>query len=325
MGSLERPITPRPAQALCEVNANRLKEPKVNMANQDDSPLPRDDIDNRTVTDSATPASPDPVTCDEAEAPITVLASYAHIDDEYNRRVLDVVQRLRDDEGIDAWSDHFVDFPKSGWPAWMREQLRDRQWVLVFASEPYLRRAEGREQAGRGLGVIWEHGYIRSASYQNQRINERFIPVGFGPDERLFVPPDLRDYTYFNLDSPDDFAKLLAVLRRTPLITPRTLGRRSATVDESPASPTETISNTTEPANRSVGGGAAIVEQARQLPRASTVFFNRRFIQAFPGSKRDVPFFAAGGERASCETARAAIECSAKERLDQPYLVLGAG
>jgi hypothetical protein len=160
---------------------------------------------------------------------ITVLASYAHQDDEYNARVLAVVQRLRQDR-IDCWSDHFVSFPKEGWPLWMERELTNRRWVLVFASESYKRRAEGNE-----------HGFIRSKLYEAGKINERFLPVGFGSSQRQYVPQDLRDYTYFNLDSDADYEKLLSVLREAPLVMPHSLSGsiRSTAAQPKPPSAAE--------------------------------------------------------------------------------------
>jgi hypothetical protein len=155
---------------------------------------------------------------------ITALASYAHGDADSNKGVLDVVQQLRSD-GIDCWSDHFVPFPREGWPLWMERQLSKRRWVLVFASELYERRANGDETDGRGLGVIWEHGFIRTELYQAGKINERFLPVGFGASQRRHVPRDLRDYTYFDLESATDYHKLLSVIRDEPFITPHPLGK----------------------------------------------------------------------------------------------------
>ncbi len=247
-------------------------------SHEDTEPLRNGNSSAVNTTPSAPPASPAAIASGDngVAAPITAIASYAHIDDEYDLKVLDVVQRLRNNDGIDAWSDHFVDFPTNGWPAWMRQQLRDRKWVLVFASEPYLRRAEGLEEEGRGLGVIWEYGHIRTALYENQRINERFVPVGFG-DQRHLVPPDLRDYTYFDLDSAADYAKLIAVLRESPLVAPQPLGTASTT----------TVNDSSVAAAEAEPADAALAEppstQIQSLPRASTVFFSRRFTQAFPG------------------------------------------
>jgi hypothetical protein len=170
------------------------------------------------------------------QSPITVLGSYAHQGEAYDARVLQLVQRLRAD-GIDAWCDQFVPFPKQGWPRWMEDELAQRRWVLVFASEPYKRRAEGNEDPGSGLGAIWEHGFIRTELYESGRINERFLPVGFGKSQRESVPRDLRDYTYFDLDSEADYQKLLGVLRGVPLVTPHPIGEQTSCTASQAAAP----------------------------------------------------------------------------------------
>ena len=227
------------------------------------------------VLGRGTPNSPSPAPL-ASEAAISALASYAHQNERYNKRVLEQVNRLRGD-GIDCWSDHFEIFPKEGWPAWMHRQLSDRRWILVFASETYKRRADGREQAGHGLGVIWEHGAIRRELYEKGKINERFIPVGFGPRNTTEIPSDLQDYTYFNLDEESDYQRLLSVLRSDPLIKPHPLGQR---VTSGGTTPNVTPAAPVDESHADVLSGEGTKPTKRQ---SSTVFFSDRFAQAFPG------------------------------------------
>lgn len=210
-------------------------------------------------------------------AAIRALASYAHQDTVYDARVLGQVDRLRGD-GIDCWCDQFEPFPTEGWPCWMERQLAERRWVLVFASKSYKRRASGNEQPGFGLGVIWEHGFIRSELYAKGGINDRFLPVGFGPLDRAHVPIDLRDYTYFDLDLEQDYQKLLSVLREEPLVKPHPLG--GAVSIETPLTPAvgaeAAMHNTVE----------SLDDESEEKPvkhQSSTAFFSERFSQAFPG------------------------------------------
>lgn len=222
------------------------------------------------------PINPSPISRpSETSAVVTAFASYAQSGSEYRQRVLEAVQRLRRD-GIDCYSDHFNPFPKEGWPEWMRRQLKRARWILVFASEAYKRRAEGEEQPGRGLGVIWEHGEIRRELYDAGRINERFVPVGFGAD-RTNVPSILSEYSYFNLDSPEDYGNLLGVLKGKPLHTPEPLGSATGTtqatsVREGASAPQMDVAPASTPGKRKI---------VRSV--SSTAFFSDRFTQAFPG------------------------------------------
>ena len=222
-------------------------------------------------------------TSEVVAAVVTAFASYAQIDEEYKARVLEVVQRLRRD-GIDCYSDHFVIFPKQGWPAWTEEQVETRRWILVFTSETYKRRAEGKEAAGRGLGVIWEHGAIRRELYEAGRINERFVPVGFG-DERRHVPADLREYTYFDLESSHDYERLLSVLRDEPLVTPDALGAPAPGARQHHGSTTAD-----SPESASIDLPGAIQTGGAYVRQSSTVFFSDRFAQAFPGVRGTASF-----------------------------------
>ena len=85
----------------------------------------------------------------------TVFISYSHDSQEHLDRVLAFANRLRVD-GIDAAIDQYEVSPPEGWPVWMERQVRESDFVLVICTETYLKRAERREDPGKGLGVIWE-------------------------------------------------------------------------------------------------------------------------------------------------------------------------
>jgi hypothetical protein len=175
---------------------------------------------------------------------IRALISYARDEGEHDAEFLALAQRLRTD-GIDCLLDQFILSPPQGWSAWTEETVRDSRWVLVVASATYQCRAEGKADPGTGLGVIWEHGQIRRELYERGRINKRFVPIGFGKQNRAHVPTVLSDYTYFNVSSETDYERLLRYLTGQPEIIPHPLGpvpvleAREAALERSTGDPEE--------------------------------------------------------------------------------------
>jgi tetratricopeptide (TPR) repeat protein len=107
---------------------------------------------------------------DTAEAPVRVLISYAHDAEEsapgHVERVRQFWTFLRA-HGIDARLDALAANRLQDWPAWMDEQLRAADFVLVVASPAYRERAEGRAPAGEGRGVRWEARLLRDILYRD--------------------------------------------------------------------------------------------------------------------------------------------------------------
>lgn len=106
----------------------------------------------------------------------------------------------------------------------MEAQIRARRWTLIVASETYQRRAEGLEDPAIGQGAKWESGVIRRDLYQSGGLNEKFVPVGFGSSARAYVPSFLSDYTFFDVDSDEEYVKLLSLLTGRPLVIPEPVG-----------------------------------------------------------------------------------------------------
>ena len=67
--------------------------------------------------------------------PPRVFISYSHDSARHVDRVLVLSDRLRSD-GIDATVDQYEPFPREGWIAWMRRQLRDADRVLAARQTP---------------------------------------------------------------------------------------------------------------------------------------------------------------------------------------------
>src|SRR5437879_8470170 len=114
---------------------------------------------------------------EENRPPVRVFISYAHESEEHRAAVCDLWLLLREC-GIDARLDRTAAEQREDWGLWMLEQEREADFVLVIVSPAYRRRAEGTEEAGKGLGVQWEGALIRDAFYRYRAAaRRRFLPV----------------------------------------------------------------------------------------------------------------------------------------------------
>ncbi len=164
--------------------------------------------------------------------PINVFISYSHDSREHSARVLALADQLRQD-GLNANIDRYEVSPPEGWPHWMDRQIREADFVIVVCTETYLKRTEGREQPGRGLGVRWESLLTYTDLYNAGSQNHKYIPVSFEDDE-AFIPRPLRGATRYVLSSPEGYEELRRRLYgesaavRPPLGPRRSLEPRSA-------------------------------------------------------------------------------------------------
>jgi len=96
---------------------------------------------------------------------LKVFISYTHDSPEHIDRVLALSNRLRS-EGIDCSIDQYEQSPPEGWPQWCAKQVKQSDLVLVACTETYLRRFEGAEAPGVGLGGTWEGHIITPGALQ---------------------------------------------------------------------------------------------------------------------------------------------------------------
>ncbi|MEA5067887.1 MAG: toll/interleukin-1 receptor domain-containing protein [Christensenellaceae bacterium] len=57
-----------------------------------------------------------------------VFISYSHQNSDYETKILDFSNRLRED-GIDANIDLYEEAPSEGWPRWMENQIKQSDYV----------------------------------------------------------------------------------------------------------------------------------------------------------------------------------------------------
>ena len=65
-----------------------------------------------------------------------VFISYAHKNQAYEDKVLELENRLRS-EGIDAMIAQYEEAPPEGWPRWMEHQIIESEFVLVLCEDTY--------------------------------------------------------------------------------------------------------------------------------------------------------------------------------------------
>ena len=140
-----------------------------------------------------------------ADAP-RVFLSYSHDSAEHVDRVLALADALRAG-GIDVILDRYVDDPDEGWPRWMAQNIEAARFVLLVCTETYRRRAMGREEPGKGLGVDWEGNLIYNAIYHRIRNDQpsgsRFIPILLPGAEPAHIPDPVQGHSYYRITAFD--------------------------------------------------------------------------------------------------------------------------
>lgn len=144
-----------------------------------------------------------------------VFISYSHDSPDHLDRVLRLAGRLRSD-GMDCELDQYEPWPREGWPRWMERKIRDAEFVLMVCTRTYASRVMGEEEPGRGRGVRWEGHLIYQYFYDNDVLNDRFVPLVFGEEDVRHIPVPFRGYPYFRVDTPEGYAGLVAHLSRPP-------------------------------------------------------------------------------------------------------------
>jgi hypothetical protein len=99
--------------------------------------------------------------------------SYSHDSREHEDRVRALADRLRED-GVDAVVDQYNTAPPDGWPMWMDREIRKADFIALVCTETYLRRVEGREEPGKGRGVLWEAKLIYNYLYLADTAVQRY-------------------------------------------------------------------------------------------------------------------------------------------------------
>jgi len=152
--------------------------------------------------------------------PPKVFISYAHSTPEHNKRISDLVGTLRA-EGLIVVVDTDVKTPQGpeeGWPKWMKRQIKDADWVLIFFDEVYRRRFDGEEEPDRGLGATWEGAIITHQLYRESVRNTRFIPLLADRASSRLIPDELFGATFYCI--PKQSGDIATALAKTVGVEP---------------------------------------------------------------------------------------------------------
>lgn len=141
-----------------------------------------------------------------------VFISYCQESVEFSDKVLEFSNRLRS-EGIDTILDQYEESPKEGWPRWMENSINESQFILIICTQEYLNRLSGKADNGIGKGVKWETNIIYQHLYNDDTLNERFIPIVFQAGDARFIPMPLQGSTYYDISKPEKYDSLYWRLR----------------------------------------------------------------------------------------------------------------
>jgi len=147
-----------------------------------------------------------------AEINPKVFISYCQESVEFSDKVLELSNKLRT-EGIDTILDQYEESPKEGWLRWMENSIADAQFILVICTQEYLHRLSGKADRGVGKGVKWETNIIYQHLYNDDTLNERFIPIALQAKDTAFIPMTLQGTTYYDISKPERYESLYWRLR----------------------------------------------------------------------------------------------------------------
>jgi len=139
-----------------------------------------------------------------------VFISYSHQDAEYEKRILELANRLRA-EGIDANVDLYEEAPAEGWPRWMENQISNADFVLVVSSKSYYEKCY--LEAKKGKGISWEVNIVYQHIFDASSQNTKFIPVYFNADDEQYILTPLKPFTFYNIGEQNGFDNLYWRLR----------------------------------------------------------------------------------------------------------------
>lgn len=151
--------------------------------------------------------------------PTRVFISYSHDSPEHKEQVLQLADRLNS-EGVDCYLDQYIQNPPEGWDLWPYNQIEAADFVLLVCTAIYKRRAEGKEEPGKGLGSTWEAQIVTAAIYnKHARRNEKFIPVFFLPATKDDIPFFVSTVNHYDLTGEKNYLELYRRLTSQPWVT----------------------------------------------------------------------------------------------------------
>jgi hypothetical protein len=130
---------------------------------------------------------------------------------------------------------------------WMDREIQKADFVALVCTETYQRRVEGREEPGKGRGVLWEAKLIYNHLYVADNAVQRFIPILLEGGVLSSVPWPLRGLAYYTVNIPEGYEDFFKHLTNQPSHEKPTLGRLRALPVIAPQSYPASLEARTEP------------------------------------------------------------------------------
>ncbi|MGK0291006.1 MAG: hypothetical protein ACI86H_002473, partial [bacterium] len=84
------------------------------------------------------------------------------------------------------------------------DQIEESDFVLVVATETYLKRYRKKEDLGKGKGATWEGAIITQELYDLSCQGKKFIPIIPDNGDESNIPKILKGFTHYRLPSAYD-------------------------------------------------------------------------------------------------------------------------
>jgi len=115
--------------------------------------------------------------------------------------------------------------PDIDWPHWVELQFQKSRTFLMVCSPAYLRRVNGSEQHGVGLGATYEGKIIRNEMYYDGVVNTKYRPVLMQAGHADCIPLNLLGTPRYNLYEKHGYDRLYRMLTGQPSIVAPPLGK----------------------------------------------------------------------------------------------------
>jgi hypothetical protein len=106
-----------------------------------------------------------------------VFISYSHDSEAHVNQVNQLAYKINDWGDLVIRLDLYESHPPQGWTAWMVEEIKEADFVLIVCSQGYTDKLEGKTEPSHGKGVKWEGRIIRNLLYEAGSRSAKFVPV----------------------------------------------------------------------------------------------------------------------------------------------------
>jgi tetratricopeptide (TPR) repeat protein len=145
--------------------------------------------------------------------------------DGFNDKVRAFSDRLVKEEGINCILDQYEKSYPEGFPKWMMHRIDEADYVLMICTEKYHEHVIGNGAIDEGRGVKWEGHLIWNLIYEAGSKNDKFIPILFENGKEEFIPLPVRTVIRYEVDTPEEYKKLLRRITNQPATPKPVLGK----------------------------------------------------------------------------------------------------